>query len=111
MFIEGHALLQLLTKQVKSHRSMLLTDGTIVGDSARSRIGKIVEISNLTQQDAWRYLVPSRKVANEKDVYEQIHGRLSKLQVDADGLQGGRDLAGVSFPAQSSINVERNRNW
>lgn len=77
--------------------SGLLTDNTVVGDSVKSRICVVVETSDLTEQEAWQYLLHSRpvSVANAQDVYEQISGRINQLPLGADGHQRGRELARI----------------
>ncbi|KAL0635421.1 hypothetical protein Q9L58_005629 [Maublancomyces gigas] len=51
-----------------------------------------MEISDLTEQEAWRYRVRSHNVSvvNAKDVYEQIGGCVNQLQLGADRRQRGR---------------------
>lgn len=44
-----------------------------------------------------------RKIPAAKEVCEKIGGRVNQLQLVADGLQLGRDLAGIAFPA-SAVN-------
>lgn len=79
-----------------TNASYLLIDA-VVGDSAKSRIGTMIEISDLTEGEACDYLVHNRKipVARAKNVYEQIGGHVNQLQLVADGFQRGRDLTGM----------------
>lgn len=67
-----------------------------IADSAKSRIGTMIDISDLTPNEANQYLVENLKIPSElaKEVYEKIGGRVNQLQLAADGLQSGRDLSG-----------------
>lgn len=56
----------------------------------------MLEISDLTADEANQYLVETRKMPVEqaKAVYAGIGGRVNQLQLAADGLQSGQDLSG-----------------
>lgn len=84
----------------RSSTDLTGTDGQVVGDPAKSRIGSMVEISDLTSDEVWRYLVQCRNIpaAKAKDVYDQVGGRVNQLQLVADGFQCGRELSGISPP-------------
>lgn len=64
----------------------------------------MVEISDPSKPEAWQYLVHNRKIpaAKAKEVYEKIGGRVNQLQLVADGLQRGRELAGILLPVRPS---------
>lgn len=60
----------------------------------------MVEISDLTSDEALRYLVQCRNIPVVKaaEVYEKIGGRVNQLQLAADGFQSGRELSGILLP-------------
>jgi hypothetical protein len=72
-------------------------------DSASSRIGRLFEISDLTDTEAIDYLRNKRKVSDNhiNKIIETVGGRINHLKMVAGRLQKGQGLESLRFQSRS----------
>ena len=69
-----------------------------IGRSASSRLGVVMEIGDLTQEEATDFLCNKRAISKlvAKDIYQLVGGRVGLLVSAVNKLNSGLDLAGFS---------------